>query len=128
MGLRYYIDVDLLGVAKILVAVRADVTFPGDPGGLGIDGLMRPACTVMPSDKDVDWLGVVAEQGLTVVTRDRHIRSRPAEKQAIVTNSARVVTLDGGGGVCVNGTSWKSSLLNGESLRSYPTFRDHGFT
>jgi hypothetical protein len=95
MGLRFYIDADLLGVAKVLATVRSDVTFPGDPGGLGADGLNRPACTVKPSDKDVDWLGVVTGQGLTVITRDRHIRSRPAEKQAIVEHSARVITLDG---------------------------------
>jgi hypothetical protein len=30
---RHYIDADLLGFAKILVQVRTDVTYPGDPGG-----------------------------------------------------------------------------------------------
>ena len=30
---RYYIDADLLGLAKILVQIRTDVTYPGDPGG-----------------------------------------------------------------------------------------------
>jgi hypothetical protein len=40
MGLRFYIDADLLGVAKILATVRSDVTFPGDPGGLGADGVV----------------------------------------------------------------------------------------
>jgi hypothetical protein len=29
---RYYVDADLLGVAKILVQLRGDVTHPGDPG------------------------------------------------------------------------------------------------
>jgi hypothetical protein len=31
----YYIDADLLGVAKVLVQLRGDVTYPGDPGGAG---------------------------------------------------------------------------------------------
>ena len=30
---RFYIDADILGLAKVLVQVRADVTYPGDPGG-----------------------------------------------------------------------------------------------
>jgi hypothetical protein len=29
---RYYVDADVLGLAKILVQVRGDVTYPGDPG------------------------------------------------------------------------------------------------
>jgi hypothetical protein len=31
---RYYVDADVLGLAKILTQVRSDVTYPGDPGGL----------------------------------------------------------------------------------------------
>lgn len=30
---RSYVDADVLGLAKILVQIRGDVTFPGDPGG-----------------------------------------------------------------------------------------------
>jgi hypothetical protein len=30
---QFYVDADLLGLAKMLVQVRADVTYPGDPGG-----------------------------------------------------------------------------------------------
>jgi hypothetical protein len=32
-AVRFYIDADLLGLAKILVQVRSDVTYPGDSGG-----------------------------------------------------------------------------------------------
>jgi hypothetical protein len=32
-AVHYYIDADVLGLAKILVQVRPDVTYPGDPGG-----------------------------------------------------------------------------------------------
>jgi hypothetical protein len=31
-AVHYYIDADVLGLAKILVQVRPDVTYPGDPG------------------------------------------------------------------------------------------------
>jgi hypothetical protein len=37
--IRFYVDADLLGLAKILVAVRADVTYPGDPGGKDLSPL-----------------------------------------------------------------------------------------
>jgi len=30
---RFHVDADVLGPAKILVQVRSDVTHPGDPGG-----------------------------------------------------------------------------------------------
>jgi hypothetical protein len=30
---RFYFDADVLGLAKVLVQVRAEVTYPGDPGG-----------------------------------------------------------------------------------------------
>lgn len=31
---RFYLDADVLGLAKLLVQVRNDVTYPGDPGGV----------------------------------------------------------------------------------------------
>jgi hypothetical protein len=35
--IRFYLDADLLGVAKILADVRSDVTYAGHPGGLGLN-------------------------------------------------------------------------------------------
>lgn len=75
--------------------VRADVTFPGDPGGRGTDGLMRPPCPIHPGAKDRDWIPVVAENGWTILTRDRHIRSRADEVREVKRHKARVITLDG---------------------------------
>jgi len=40
---HYYVDADLLGVAKILVQLRGDVTYPGDPGGPVKGGRVRAA-------------------------------------------------------------------------------------
>jgi len=43
--IRYYVDADLLGVAKLLVGLRADLTYAGDPGGIGCDKRRRDPCT-----------------------------------------------------------------------------------
>lgn len=94
MPLRYYIDADLLGVAKLLVQVRPDVTYAGDPGGLGPDRRLRPACAITPETPDAVWIPRVASMGWVVISRDRHILHRPAEKQAIVDHAARIITLD----------------------------------
>jgi hypothetical protein len=94
MAIRFYVDADLLGLAKILVSVRADVTYPGDPGGLDIDGALRAPCPILPGAKDVDWVPTVASLGWIVITRDRHIRHRPAEQAAVLASKGRHVTLD----------------------------------
>jgi hypothetical protein len=92
--IRFYLDADLLGVAKILADVRSDVTYAGDPGGRGTDGFQRPACPVQPGDKDVDWIPRVALADWVIITRDRHIQHRPAERHALVAASARMIRLD----------------------------------
>lgn len=94
MAIRFYVDADLLGLAKLLVAVRPDVTYPGDPGGTGPDGLSRPPCPVPPPETDSMWIPTVASQGWIAITRDRHLNSRPAEKEAIIRHRARVIRLD----------------------------------
>lgn len=94
MTIRFYLDADLLGVAKILVQVRADVTYPGDPGGPAPDGSVRPRCLVQPGEKDVDWIGRVTQNGWVIISRDRHIRHRPAERAALGEAGARVLCLD----------------------------------
>jgi hypothetical protein len=59
---RFYIDADLLGVAKVLATVRSDVTYPGDAGGIGPDGRPRSPCPIHPGDKA--WsLGLFGEPG-----------------------------------------------------------------
>jgi len=87
--IRYYVDADLLGLAKVIVMVRADVTYPGDPGGEGIDGKTRAPCSIAPGTHDADWIPEVAGRGWIVVSRDQHLASRPAEREAIVTAGAR---------------------------------------
>lgn len=94
MAIRFYVDADLLGLAKLLVSVRTDVTYPGDPGGVGIDGATRPSCTIAPGTKDPVWIPQVAALGWIVITRDRYHAHRPAELGAVVSAKARHVRLD----------------------------------
>lgn len=86
---RFYIDADILGLAKILVQVRDDVTFPGDPGTL-----LRAPCPVRET-KTLDhvWIPIVASNGWMVITRDRHLLHRPEEIKAVQANKAKVVRL-----------------------------------
>jgi PIN like domain len=92
--IRFYLDADLLGVAKILTEVRSDVTYAGDPGGRGPDGFDRPPCSVRPGDRDVDWIPQVAQAGWVIISRDRHIQHRPAERAALIETRARMFRLD----------------------------------
>jgi hypothetical protein len=90
---RFYVDADLVGVAKVLVALRPDVTYPGDPGGV-LHKRDRPACPVTDiTTLDEQWIPVVAAQGWLIVTRDAHIRSYPAELAAVRDSGARMVNL-----------------------------------
>lgn len=72
-GVRYFADENTLGLAKLLIqAGRTDVVHAGHPDlpqvPLGIP--------------DVTWMQEVARIDLIVLSRDRRIRSRPAEWRA----------------------------------------------
>lgn len=79
-------DENSLGVAKALQFVRGDVTWPGAPNG-----------PVAAGARDVDWLPVVGAKGLTVLTRDKRIRQRPLERQALLAHNVRACFLTSGG-------------------------------
>jgi PIN like domain len=95
VAIRFYVDADLIGLGKLLVQVRTDVTHAGDPGGIGIDKKERPPSPVQPGALDVDWIPIVAANRWIVITRDRHMRSRPAEERLIREASARHVRIEG---------------------------------
>lgn len=91
----YYFDADVLGPAKILAAIRPDVTYPGDPGGI-IHKKQRPACIVATTNTlDDVWIPLVTEQGWLIITKDRHIQTRVREIQAVRDHGARMVALAG---------------------------------
>lgn len=88
MDIRYYVDEDTIGLAKILAPLRHDLTFAGDPGGRG-----RPPSPVAAGTKDPAWLPVIGALGWLVVTRDRGLREKPAELAAIVQHGVKVATI-----------------------------------
>lgn len=90
---RFYFDADVLGVAKVVAALRYDVTYPGDPGAM-INKRLRPACPVTaPTIKDELWIPEVAQRGWLIITRDRHIQDHPAEIAAVRDHGAKMVAL-----------------------------------
>ena len=42
---RFYFDADVLGLAKAVVGLRSDSTYPGDPGGV-VHKRQRPPCPI----------------------------------------------------------------------------------
>jgi hypothetical protein len=91
---RIYIDADILGLGKILGALRNDVTFPGDPGAI-IHKRQRPKCPIeSPNVLDTDWIPEVAARGWLIVTRDSMIIQNRNEITAVRENKAKMVALN----------------------------------
>lgn len=94
-AVRYYIDADVLGLAKLLVQVRNDVTYPGDPGGF-LHRRERPPCPITrPQTPDTVWIPQTAANGWLIITRDSNIAVNRAEIAAVRESGARMVTLAG---------------------------------
>jgi len=92
---RFYFDADVLGLAKILVQVRSDITYPGDPDGT-VHRRTRPPCLIRsPGVKDDVWIPQVAAHGWLIITRDSKIADNRAEIAAVRDNGARMVSLAG---------------------------------
>jgi hypothetical protein len=92
---RFYVDADILGLAKVLGSLRSDVTYPGDPGAT-IHRRVRPPCEVTsPAIPDEVWNPAVTSRGWLIITGDRHLQSRPAELAAVREAGARMVALSG---------------------------------
>jgi PIN like domain len=93
-AISYYLDADVLGLAKLLAQIRSDVTYPGDPGGPVKGGRWRSACVITDTaTPDAVWIPETARQGWLIVTRDRHIQEHRAEIAAVRDAGARMVTL-----------------------------------
>lgn len=92
---RFYVDADLLGLAKTLAPLRYDLTYPGDPGAV-IHKHTRPVCPIAdPATPDTVWLPEAASHGWLIITRDHNIRENPAERRAVLDSGARMVALAG---------------------------------
>lgn len=93
-SVRYYVDADLMGLAKVLANLREDITYPSDPGG-AVRKRMRPVSPVTSTEvDDLDWIPIVAERGWSILTRDMKITRRPAELEAVRAHSAKLFVRD----------------------------------
>ncbi|MEP6814026.1 MAG: hypothetical protein ABI873_00590 [Marmoricola sp.] len=81
-GPAYFTDENTLGLGKLLRrSGRDDVLYPGHEALPDV-----PLGTL-----DLDWMPIVAERALIVITRDRRIRTRPAELRAYREHGIRSV-------------------------------------
>lgn len=85
MAVRFFVDENDLALGKSLGQRHPDVVFPG-----------HHALPEVPRQSlDDDWLRVVGEKRLVVVTRDQRIRYRPVEKQRWIEHRVRGFVLTG---------------------------------
>jgi hypothetical protein len=92
-AVRFYFDADVLGLAKTLVPLRPDLTYPGDPGGV-VHRRQRPPCPITSTaTDDTVWIPETARQGWLIITRDSRIQHHRAEVAAVRTSGARMVAL-----------------------------------
>jgi len=91
---RFYVDADILGLARVLAGLRDDVTYPGDPGAT-IRKRQRPPCPIKsPDAKDIEWIGPVASRGWLILTRDGQIQAHTRELAEVRDHAAKMVALD----------------------------------
>ena len=81
----FFVDENDLALGKRLAELHAGVVYPGHPD---IPEVPRGAL-------DDEWLPVVGVNRLVVITRDRRIRYRPAERMAWVRHDVRGFVLTG---------------------------------
>ena len=70
--LRFFVDESALGIGNAMEIARNDVVHPGH----------RLLPEVPLGTLDPDWMPVIASRGFVVISRDRHIRTKPAELAA----------------------------------------------
>ncbi|GGK72037.1 hypothetical protein Sme01_08590 [Sphaerisporangium melleum] len=91
---RWYVDADTLGLAHVLIRVRRDVTFCGDDGQRHRKSWTMSPCPIQETATPDDvWIPRVAAAGLAIITRDRHIEMRTAEKNAVLAARARMFAI-----------------------------------
>ncbi len=85
MPARFFVDENDLALGKALAEEHGDIVYPGHPE---LPEVPRGA-------QDDDWLPVIGAKRLVVITRDRKIRYRPAEKLAWIQHRVRGFVLTG---------------------------------
>lgn len=78
----YFTDENMLGLGKLLRrSGRVDVLYPGH----------EDLREVPRGADDLDWLPIVGQRALIVISRERRIRTRPAELRAYHEHGVRSV-------------------------------------
>ncbi len=95
-GLRWFVDETSMGLGKMLAIAREDVAHPGH-----YDLPSVPTGTI-----DTVWMPIVAAMDLVVISRDKRIRTKPAELAAFRAAGLRVFWIAG-----------KKDLSNWENLK-----------
>lgn len=91
---RCYVDADTLGLAHVLIRARPDVTFPGGDGIRHRTAWHMPPCVISdPATRDDLRIPAVASAGLAIITRDKHIATRTAEKAEVLAAAARMFAI-----------------------------------
>lgn len=85
MTARFFVDENDLALGKVLAGLYGNVVFPGHPD----------LPEVPRRSLDDEWLAVIGEQGLVVITRDKRIRYRPVERTTWVDHRVRGFVLTG---------------------------------
>ena len=92
---RFYVEADVLGLAKVLAGLRNDITYPGDPGAVIHRRQRAPSPIASPSVKDSVWIPEVTRFGWVIVTRHRNISVNRSEIAAVRDSGARMVVPSG---------------------------------
>lgn len=85
MPARFFVDENDLALGAALAKQQGNVVYPGHGD---LPEVRRGAF-------DDEWLPIIGQRRLVVVTRDQRIRYRPAEKQAWIAHGVRGFVLTG---------------------------------
>jgi len=85
MAVRFFVDENDLALGKALAQCHDDVVYPGH----------ADLPEVPRGSLDDDWLPIVGNKGLVVMTRDQRIRYRPIERRMWVAHRVRGFVLTG---------------------------------
>lgn len=85
MAVEFFVDENDLGLGRKLSQQQPGVLYPGHPSLPEVER----GCI------DEDWLQVVGQRNLVVITRDRRIRRRPVEKRMWIQHQVRGFVLTG---------------------------------
>jgi hypothetical protein len=82
---RFFVDENDLALGKALAEIHRDVVYPGHPD----------LPSVPRGSLDDEWLPIIGQDRLVVITRDRRIRYRLVERQMWIGHRVRGFVLTG---------------------------------